>query len=121
MDEVGGAVRREPVDEAVGEFLHPGRELGDAAGVNALLTSRRSLVWSGGSMLSRWVISSALRSPGMPVLPLACAGSAWCAGFFDSRGSASACRASAYRVTSHASTPLGSRVHRTGACSRSQA
>ena len=90
-------------------------------GVNAFDTSRRSRVWSGGSMFSRCVISSALRSPGMPVLPLACAGSSWCAGFLQSRWSARACRASAYRVTSHASTPLGSVVRCTGACSRSQA
>lgn len=72
-------------------------------------------------MFSRCVISSALRSPGMPVLPLAWAGPAWCAEFLESRVSASACRASPYRVTSHASTPLGSWVLRTGACSRSQA
>ncbi len=90
-------------------------------GVNALLTSRRNRVWSGGSMFSRCVINSALRSPGIPVLPFACAGSSWCAGFLESRGSASACLASAYRVTSQASTPLGNRVLCTGSCSRSQA
>ncbi len=72
-------------------------------------------------MLSRCVISSALRSPGMPVFPLACGDSAWLAGFFESRASASACLASAYRVTSHASTPLGREVRCTGRCSRSQA
>ncbi len=90
-------------------------------GVNAFDTRRRSRVWSGGSMLSRCVIRSASRSPGMPVLPLARASPAWCTGFLLSLPSASASRASAYRVTSHAPTPLGSVVHRTGACSRSQA
>ncbi len=72
-------------------------------------------------MLSRCVIRFALRSPGMPTFPLPCAASLWCAGFLLSRGSASTSRASAYRVTSHASTPLGSTVLCTGACSRSQA
>lgn len=90
-------------------------------GVNAFDTRRRSRVWSGGSMFSRCVISSALRSPGMPVRPLACAGPAWCAGFLESRVSARACLASAYRVTSQASTPLGRVVRCTGLCSRSQA
>ena len=90
-------------------------------GVNAFDTRRRSRVWSGGSMFSRWVIRSACRSPGMPTRPVRCACSLWCAGFFDSRLSASACRASAYLVTSQASTPLGSLVRCTGACSRSQA
>lgn len=90
-------------------------------GVNAFDTRRRSRVWSGGSMFSRCVISSALRSPGIPVLPLACAGSAWCAGFLLSRWSARAWRASAYRVTNQASTPLGSLVRWTGAFSRSHA
>lgn len=72
-------------------------------------------------MFSRCVISSAFRSPGIPVLPLAVADPAWWAGFLESRVSASACRASAYRVTSHASTPLGSVVRCTGLCSRSHA
>ncbi len=31
VDQVGGAVGREPVDEVVGQLLHPGRELGDPA------------------------------------------------------------------------------------------
>ncbi len=90
-------------------------------GVNALETSRRSRVWSGGSMFSRCVIRSALRSPGMPTRPVRWACSLWWAGFLDSRPSASACRASAYRVTSQASTPLGRVVRCTGACSRSHA
>lgn len=38
-------------------------------GVNACETSRRSRVWSGGSMFSRCVINSAPRSPGSPSSP----------------------------------------------------
>ncbi len=90
-------------------------------GVNAFETRRRSRVWSGGSMLSRCVISPALRSPGMPVRLRPASSAAWCTGFLLSRGSARVCRASAYRVTSHASTPLGSRVLWTGSWVRSQA
>lgn len=97
-----------------------GRSASTRREVNALLTSLRSRVWSGGSELSMCARSASANTISSP----SCSGSMYWSStrpFFSSRGSASAALASSYLVTIQVSQPWGSTTLRAGPSSRSAA
>src|ERR671932_1819051 len=99
-----------------------GRRAAMARTVKARLTSLRSRVWSGGSVLSMCRLSSwvkATREPdGSGLLSSTRANPS---ASLASRGSASASRTSSYRVTSQTGMPTGVTARATGSSTRSRA